>query len=128
MSDEIGHIKKFEFRSLSSDFGELSKKIARITLNISNKALNTKVSEGLRLKKREENEDKKREERRGNTQNSEAAGAPEWKPMLICLLLHCWILQQLVLNPSKCLVNHRRHMPLIGFLLLLECGDCVLEN
>lgn len=51
MSDEIGHIKKFEFRSLSSDFGELSKKIVRITLNISNKVLNTKVSEGLRLKK-----------------------------------------------------------------------------
>lgn len=48
MSGEIGHIKKFEFRSLSSDFSELFKKIVRITLNISNKVLNTKVSEGLR--------------------------------------------------------------------------------
>lgn len=48
MCGKIEHMKKFEFRSfLTSDFGQLSKKIVRIAFDISSKVLDAYVLEGL---------------------------------------------------------------------------------
>ena len=62
------HIKNFEFRSLLSlDFGQLSKKIIKLTLDILNKVLDTQVHRCQKdwNNRREENEDKRRGKKKG---------------------------------------------------------------